>query len=313
MLLVGMIGMILMLYYYWPKVSSLWENPERFWKLFVSAAKLDEIVSLGTVVTLALFFLAAFIDVFALGWEKSGLRKLLKGGDQSVWNDITCYLLSVLRVFDILALISSLGIAYFLASIFINYLNFNLSDLIQNQWLKLIIVFILLDLLHYFQHRFMHVKPFWELHAYHHSAEEFTLLTTSRGHVLEGAIYFLFSGIFYAIVGGDDLLEVIFYLNAVREGYQYLLHSDLNWHLGFIGKYVLISPAAHRLHHSISEKDYNKNYGTFFVWWDKLFGTYEDPKEFYKIGIKENPYNSTNFFEGQWIGIKHFLGLNSEK
>lgn len=309
----GVLTVPVMVYYYWDKISNLLENPIVFWNLFVEASHLDDVLSIGTIVTIGLFFLAAMIDVLALGWERSGLRKLVKGGNTSVWNDIWCYLLSVVRVFDILSLVGSLGVCYFLASVFLKFFQFSISDYIQNDWLKLIIVFILLDLVHYLQHKFMHFKPFWELHAYHHSAEEFTLLTTSRGHILEGAIYLLFSGMFYALVGGEGLLEIVFYLNAIREGYQYLLHSDVNWRLGFIGRYVLISPAAHRLHYSIKQEDYNKNYGTFFIWWDKLFGTYASPSEFYQIGITDNPYNKINFFKGQIVGIRRFLGWNSEK
>ncbi|CAG5084767.1 sterol desaturase family protein [Parvicella tangerina] len=311
--ILGLSAIPLMLVYYWPKISVLWQDPSRFWKLILDATNLSDVFTKATAVTIGLFLVAAIVDLVALGWEKSGLRKLFKGSDQSVWNDIWSYLLSVVRIFDVLSLVASLGLSYFLASVFLKYFQFSLSNYIENDWLKLLVVFVLLDLLHYLQHRFMHYRPFWELHAYHHSAEEFTLLTTSRGHVLEGAIYFLFAGMFYALVGGDDLLEVVFYLNAIREGYQYLLHSDVNWKLGWVGKYILISPAAHRLHHSISAKDYNRNYGTFFIWWDKLFGTYAHPKEFCKIGIDHNPYNKTNFFVGQWIGLKRFLGWNSEK
>jgi sterol desaturase/sphingolipid hydroxylase (fatty acid hydroxylase superfamily) len=300
-------------YYYWPKISSLWQNPEVFWQLVLDATHLSDVFTKATAVTLILFVVAAVVDVLALGWEKSGLRKLVKGGDQSVWNDVWCYLLSVVRIFDVLSLVASLGLSYFLASVFLKYFQFSLSDYIQHDWLKLVIVFVLMDFVHYVQHKFMHLRPFWELHAYHHSAEEFTLLTTARGHVLEGAIYFLFSGMFYALIGGDDLLEVIFYLSAIREGYQYLLHSDVNWHLGWVGKYILISPAAHRLHHSIREKDYNKNYGTFFVWWDKLFGTYGESVDYCTIGIDNNPYNKLGFLRGQWEGMIRFFGIKSEK
>ncbi len=307
-----LIGLPFMVIYYWSKISTLWDSPDVFWSLFLDATHLSSVFTKATAVTIGLFVVAALVDVITLGWQKSGLRKLLKAGNQSVWNDVWCYLMSVIRVFDVLALVASLGLSYFLASVFLKYFHFSLSDYIQNDWVKLTVVFVLLDLLHYVQHRFMHFRPFWELHAYHHSAEEFTLLTTSRGHVLEGAIYFLFAGMFYALIGGDDLLEVVFYLNAIREGYQYLLHSDVNWRLGWVGKYILISPAAHRLHHSVSESDYNKNYGTFFIWWDKLFGTYASPQEFYSIGIADNPYNNIGFFAGQWEGLKRFLGVNSE-
>lgn len=313
LLLLLAVSLSLMLIYYWPKLSGLWQDPELFWNLFLDASQLSKVFTSATLVTIGLFLSAALIDVVALGWEKSSLKKILSDRSQSVWNDVWCYLLSVVRIFDVLALVVSLGLSYFLASVFLKYFQFSLSDYIKNDWVKLVVVFLLIDLVHYAQHRFMHIRPFWELHAYHHSAEEFTLLTTSRGHILEGAMFFLFSGVFYALIGGEDLLEVVFYLNGIREGYQYLLHSDVNWSLGWVGKFVLVSPAAHRLHHSIEEKDYNKNYGTFFIWWDVLFGSYASPKEFYKIGIANNPYNKVGFLKGQWLGLVMFFNSNSEK
>lgn len=305
--------LVLMAIYYRSKLAFLLSDPGYFLNLFLDAAHLTSIFTTATLVTIGLFLVAAVVDVLTLGWEKSGLRKVLMSNRRTVWNDIWSYVLSVVRIFDVLSLLFSLGIAYFLASIFMKYFHFSLSDAIENSWVKVLVVFVLIDLLHYLQHRFMHFRPFWELHAYHHSAEEFTLLTTSRGHVLEGAIYFLFSGVFYALIGGDDLLWLILYLNGIREGYQYLLHSDVNWTLGWWGKYVLMSPAAHRLHHSINPKDYNKNYGTFFIWWDKLFRTYQSPEEFCAIGIENNPYNQVGFLKGQWIGLQRFLGWTKEK
>jgi sterol desaturase/sphingolipid hydroxylase (fatty acid hydroxylase superfamily) len=107
---------------------------------------------------------------------------------------------------------------------------------------------------------------------------------------------------------GAPILSVVA-VYALREMYQYLLHSDVKWKLGWVGKWILISPAAHRLHHSIDTKDYNKNYSTFFIWWDKLLGTYAPPKKNIEIGIENNPYNKMGFFKGQWEGMRRFCGI----
>ena len=58
---------------------------------------------------------------------------------------------------------------------------------------------------------------------------------------------------------------------------------------------------------SIDEKDFNTNYGTFFIWWDKIFKTYRSPHDHIVIGIVDNPYNKVNYFRGQWIGMKRFV------
>ena len=37
-----------------------------------------------------------------------------------------------------------------------------------------------------------------------------------------------------------------------------------------------MSPAHHWVHHSINPIHLNKNFGTVFIFWDKLFGTFAD-------------------------------------
>jgi sterol desaturase/sphingolipid hydroxylase (fatty acid hydroxylase superfamily) len=37
---------------------------------------------------------------------------------------------------------------------------------------------------------------------------------------------------------------------------------------------VLVAPGAHRTHHSADARDHGRNFGTVFVVWDRLFGTY---------------------------------------
>ncbi|MCB9197150.1 MAG: sterol desaturase family protein [Flavobacteriales bacterium] len=301
-----------MVAFYFEKIILIISEPKQFIHLLLDATHLSDVLTSATLVSLGLMLVAIVVDLIVLGWDKSGLKKILTVKNNSVLNDLVCYLLGVIRIFDVLSFVFSLGLAYFVASVFYHFIRLDLSSYINNEVFRLTIVFILLDLKHYLAHRFMHIRPFWELHAYHHSATEFTLLTTSRGHVLEGAIYVLFSGIFYALIGGDELLFVVFYLNAVRECYQYVLHSDVNWKLGWVGKYFLISPVAHRLHHSIETEDYDHNYGTFLVWWDKLFRTYKEPKDNCQIGIDYNPYNEVGYLRGQWLGMKRFLGIRTE-
>jgi hypothetical protein len=47
------------------------------------------------------------------------------------------------------------------------------------------------------------------------------------------------------------------------------LQSDWVW----IGRWVLQSPAMHRIHHPTAVKNHDKNFGATFVFWDILFGT----------------------------------------
>ena len=61
----------------------------------------------------------------------------------------------------------------------------HLINKIESPIVVFILVFAISDFKHYIWHYFMHKRPFWELHKYHHSATEFNLITTTRGHFLE--------------------------------------------------------------------------------------------------------------------------------
>ena len=102
----------------------------------------------------------------------------------------------------------------------------------------------------------------------------------------------------------------------LREFYATLSHSGLNWNLGWIGKYILISPAAHRIHHSKADEHFNKNFGSFFIWWDLMFGTYHYTKESIEIGVENSKFNGSNFWKDMIMGISLFFEaslLNSRK
>jgi len=302
-------------FYYWDKIELFWTQPQRFIKLFLDASQLSKLSLIFVISTLIISIGSLLLDLVVLGWEKSSLKRLFHPSG-SAKNDLWSYFLSITKLYEVLAFICSFGVFYFLASIFVNYFNLNLGGYIINPYLQFCVLFLVTDFKHYIGHRFMHLLPFWELHAYHHSAEEFNLITTSRGHIIEAGVYYFFSGLFFAIFGGgpENLTQtsiVVFSVITLKETYQYILHSDVNWKLGWVGKYILISPLAHKLHHSIYKKDYNKNYGNFFIWWDLLLKTYKAPKGTIKIGIEDNPYNGISFFKGQWIGIQRFFGKSN--
>ena len=160
----------------------------------------------------------------------------------------------------------------------------------------------------------MHKNPFWEFHKYHHSAEEFNLITSTRSHFIEKGFLTIFDAFLFIIFG----LPAEYYIGMAftREFYATLSHSGLNWNLGWIGKYILISPAAHRIHHSKADEHFNKNFGSFFIWWDLMFGTYHYTKESIEIGVENSKFNGSNFWKDMIMGISLFFDaslLNSRK
>lgn len=48
---------------------------------------------------------------------------------------------------------------------------------------------------------------------------------------------------------------------------------------------IFVTPSNHRVHHGSEEKYIDKNFAAIFIFWDKLFGTYEPEKEKPSYGL----------------------------
>jgi sterol desaturase/sphingolipid hydroxylase (fatty acid hydroxylase superfamily) len=302
-LIIPVIGLVV--FYYRHKLSLIISDPKAFLDLFLTATQLKDFTILSVLTTLAICATAMVIDLSLSGWKNSGLRKLTVNPSHSSKIDLFCFFLAITRLFETLQLFFSLGIAYCLSSVFLKFFKFHLFDHLQIPIVQPLILFVLLDLKHYLEHRFMHTSKLWELHSYHHSATEFTLFTNARGHFLEASIYSFFTVAFFAVMGVP--ITHLFWMFFFREVYAYVLHADIKSKFGWVGRWILISPPAHKLHHSIKKEDYGRNFGTLFIWWDKLFGTYKEPQGEIQIGLYDDRYNQMNFFKGQWVSFKRWV------
>lgn len=147
-----------------------------------------------------------------------------------------------------------------------------LFDFDQTAWPALILLFLGIDFLFYWQHRASHrIAWFWATHSVHHSA---TRLNLTAGVRLgwTGAISGLF--LFFlplAWIGFHPLL--ITSALAVNLGYQFFLHTELAPRLGPL-EWIFNTPAHHRVHHAINEACLDKNFGGVLIVFDRLFGTF---------------------------------------
>lgn len=295
--------------YYFPKIKELINTPEKLLQLFLTASGIASFSVQYIFISFAIFLAAALIDVVVLGWKNCAMNRLLFNRSHSTYGDIWSWMLSVISVFDFFTMAFSLGLFYVINSIIVKSMNISLLSQIPNPVLQVIILIFMSDIKHYAWHRFMHLKPFWELHNYHHSATEFNLITSARGHFLEKGFLSLFDAVVFALMGAPVHYFVIFYF--IKEFYDMLLHSSINSNFGWLGKHILVSPNAHKIHHSIDQTHYNKNYGTLFVFWDKLFGTYLYTTDKIVIGIENSPYTK-GFWQDMLIGIKQFFDHSVE-
>lgn len=152
--------------------------------------------------------------------------------------------------------------------------------------------FVLDDFTKFVIHRWMHRWHFlWALHKVHHSATNLTPMTVFRTHPLEGIIFSLRAIFTHAItlssfifLFGDnvDLLTIlgvnifIFIFNIFGSN---LRHSHIGIRYWNWLEFILISPAQHHLHHSVSKEHHDKNFGVSLAIWDWIFGSLHHSEE----------------------------------
>lgn len=152
---------------------------------------------------------------------------------------------------------------------------------------------LLIDLVAYWRHRIEHARALWPIHATHHADEAMNWLSLRRKHPLGEALSIIFDGLLVIALGLPFWAIMAAFL--LRSWWGYFIHADVPWTLGPLGT-VLISPAAHRLHHIRDERLMGYNFGNTVTLWDRLFGTYLDPAPYLncETGIAEGTRD--------WIG-----------
>lgn len=125
------------------------------------------------------------------------------------------------------------------------------------------------DFLGYWHHRFLH-RFFWPVHATHHAIQELSALN-SYGHFAEKITQFLIMVIPLSLVDWGSP-AVPFAITLVVNLGEYWIHSPTTAQLnGMRG--IFVTPRFHRIHHSLEPQHFDKNFGVFFSFWDRLFGT----------------------------------------
>jgi sterol desaturase/sphingolipid hydroxylase (fatty acid hydroxylase superfamily) len=136
------------------------------------------------------------------------------------------------------------------------------------RWALVVAVLVLMDGANWASHWLNHrVDTFWRFHALHHSQEEMSILTSFRAHPVVHTSFQL-AALPLIVLGTGGAVPA-----WVLIGYivlSTLPHANVNWRLGPL-RYVLVTPAYHRLHHDRTDVR-GVNLGTVLVLWDVLAG-----------------------------------------
>ncbi|MEZ5058588.1 MAG: sterol desaturase family protein [Saprospiraceae bacterium] len=173
---------------------------------------------------------------------------------------------------------------------------------IKSTWLVYLIAFVAIDFAGYWIHRLEHeINIFWNRHIIHHSSEEFNLSCALRQSISNITSFIAFFMIPAALVGVPE--KVIAVIAPLHLFAQFWYHTRLIDKMGWF-EVLFVTPSHHRVHHAINAEYLDKNYGQVFIFWDKIFGTFQpELKEIPPVYGVKRQVNTWNPF---WINFQHF-------
>ena len=154
------------------------------------------------------------------------------------------------------------------------------------------------DFFFYWCHRAEH-RWLWRFHAVHHSIRDMNAVNAFH-HITEpifqtGLILLPASLIVSETGSVASLMVVLLYLQAS------FIHSPARIHFG-PARAFFVDNRFHRIHHSLEERHFDRNFGAFTTIWDRLFGTAHFPAadEWPDVGLVaiDQPRNV-----GEWLSL----------
>lgn len=224
--------------------------------------------------------------------------------------DIWYFVLSYLHKYPKFVFFLTLGTSYFHEGL-TNWFNNLYTSIFQtsfssiNTLIIFVFVILLADLLRYIKHRAQHSLPIlWDLHEFHHSATQMTIISSARDLAILDVLcaplilpFEVFSALMInQFLSQGLLIPVYLYVfdKILETAFLFLGHSSFKVIYPKPFSHVLMSPALHWLHHSDNPKHFDKNFGSKYTFWDKLFNSYLDEshlKDLKGYGVNKTQYN----------------------
>lgn len=158
-------------------------------------------------------------------------------------------------------------------------------------WWAILPCYILFDFCSYWSHRTSHENRFfWASHIVHHSAETYNLTVAFRLSWIQNIKIIFFLPI--AIIGFHPV--VFFVTSQISVLFQFWVHTEYIGKLHPYVEYILATPSNHRVHHGRNEKYLDKNFAATFIFWDRMFGTYQKEEEKPDYGLTTQIGNRVN-------------------
>jgi sterol desaturase/sphingolipid hydroxylase (fatty acid hydroxylase superfamily) len=191
--------------------------------------------------------------------------------------------------------------------------------MLPQTWWAFGLCFVFYDMLRYWAHRISHVQRiWWASHVTHHSSEHYNLTVSFRLCWIDQIKILFFLPVL--VLGFDPIHFFVAHQIAVL--YQFWQHTEVIKRLPKWIEWFFVTPTNHSVHHSKNEMYIDRNYGSTFIIWDRMFGTYKEPAEKPVYGITEplksnNPFylvfheyidifkdlKNANTWKGRWLAV----------
>ncbi|MGE5185476.1 MAG: sterol desaturase family protein [Acidobacteriota bacterium] len=152
-------------------------------------------------------------------------------------------------------------------------------------WWSWIVLLFAEDCCYYWFHRTHHeVRLLWAVHVNHHSSQRFNLSTALRQALLTPVT----GPVFWTplpLLGFPPWMVLT--AQAWSLLYQFWLHTEAIDRLGPL-EHVLNTPSHHRVHHGKNVEYLDRNHAGIFIFWDKLFGTFEPERDKVVYGLTKD-------------------------
>ena len=182
---------------------------------------------------------------------------------------------------------------------------FTINELLP-VWAIWLMTVVSIDLIFYWYHRSSHrIRFLWAVHMNHHSSTQMNFSVAFRqawfGPITKIPFFTLMP-----LVGFDPSITVVCAV-ALRL-YGVFGHTQWIHKLGWLDG-IFSTPTNHRVHHGSNPEYIDKNYGNFFIIWDRLFGTYAREDGPVTFGLVNNldTNNPIEITFHQWMAMARDL------
>jgi sterol desaturase/sphingolipid hydroxylase (fatty acid hydroxylase superfamily) len=149
--------------------------------------------------------------------------------------------------------------------------------------------FAMRSLLAYWLHRLFHRSLWlWRVHRVHHCDTALDLSTGFRSHPIELALVAGSAAAAAVLLGLSPEALLAYEIAAIVVVLGTHANFKISERLDRALRSLLVTPAMHHVHHSAHQPQTDSNYGEVLSLWDRLFGTYSEPRTDIRLGLGDS-------------------------